>query len=354
VQNLASGVPLLPEGGSIQPGLSFKWLKRFATLYEQYRIHNLAFKYVPSLPPLTGGLVTLGFDLDCEDVNADLQKVQMLTYTYTGPAVTPAVLTLPQKVFTQVFKDAKWIRSGAFTNDEDPHLYDCGKLWVGSQAMNISGGSWVDGTVMGQLWVSYDVELFQPHVNPDPAEYTNDKLVGTATDISHPFGAAGLATWSSRPFSCTTDPQSVIGWRWYATTGLSTLTVGQWLFVLEMNGTGLTATNPTVSVLGITQSILLWMVNAAGTKGVLILRVDVTNVSAGPYGSTLQLDFTPCATTCTTYILRVTQYLYNYAVPFHGQIVDRKIELDEDEHDMVEVKQEEEEDPPPKILRKVR
>jgi hypothetical protein len=81
--------------------------------------------------------------------------------------------------------NGRYVRgSGSLTN-QPINLTDIGTMYIGSQNTTIAAG-----TSLGELWVTYDIELRKPHISPSRwGFYTNAGITGTSTSVM--VGIAG-------------------------------------------------------------------------------------------------------------------------------------------------------------------
>lgn len=145
-------------GHSLNPGISgtFPWLSVIAADWEEYTFHYLEFEYVSRAPATITSSVILAPDYDALD----------------APPTTEAVLT----AYQDAVEDSAWKNIRCFLNKAsmfpnggfkyvrtvavagDLKTYDAGNFFYS-----------VDGagtTVIGKLWVHYDVEFRTPHIAP--------------------------------------------------------------------------------------------------------------------------------------------------------------------------------------------
>lgn len=165
--SLVAGSPQL-----INPGNSnlFPWLASLAQKFTQYRFQGLVFHFKST----SGSLATtqaLGEVIMCVNYdpteNTFASKEQMLNEVMSvskAPCfdATLGVETAPAQ--TQNGGLLYVSKNGADVGD--PRFYSLGQLYVACQGMPANGYN------LGELWVSYQVELFKPQIRND--EYTVD------------------------------------------------------------------------------------------------------------------------------------------------------------------------------------
>jgi hypothetical protein len=195
--------------------VTFPWLSQIATNFEEYRYHGLVFyfnttsgnavsstnnalgvvgmvtQYNPSLPPLPDKRT-------CEDYAGCVSTVPSMSLLH--PVECKLKADALQRYFVQV---------DTISNAEDLKFYSPGNFNVftaGQQAANIN---------LGELWVSYDVEFYNPKILPigtvrsaagkasiNPLTSTQTAPLGTA-----PVTAVGNLKWSYDGAGVITVPQ---------------------------------------------------------------------------------------------------------------------------------------------------
>jgi len=161
IKNIAGSVAFLNSGANINPGLSsvFPWLSTVASSFEEYDFLGLNFKYRPtSGSAVSGTNPALGVVVLATDYNVLNplfgSKQVMETYEFSNSSVPFAqcIHGVECKPRRNVL-DSLYVRSGAFPPDSDPRLYDIGLFQIATEGMQINGG------IVGELWVEYDVVL---------------------------------------------------------------------------------------------------------------------------------------------------------------------------------------------------
>jgi hypothetical protein len=158
----------------INPGLenTFPWLSRVAGVYQTYRITGMVYHYIPT----SGSAVS--------STNNALGSV-MLQTSYRATSAPPGSKTellneywacesVPSETFCHPIECApsenpfqvQYIRRGEVPDGDNRMLYDLGKTFVATSGMQQSG------VVLGDLWVTYEVELTKPVVSDN----VNDRL----------------------------------------------------------------------------------------------------------------------------------------------------------------------------------
>jgi hypothetical protein len=147
---------------AINPGNTnvFSWLGPQAQKWEQYRFHKLQFRYVTRMGSSSPGSVVISPDYNCKDIPPLTMKEALncsdSVESSTWREIT-CVLT-PESMFA--VGPRKFVRGADF--HPDLLLYDACSL-------NILTVGQVDSSVVGNLWVDYDIELFVRQSSPHDA-----------------------------------------------------------------------------------------------------------------------------------------------------------------------------------------
>jgi hypothetical protein len=282
---VSTGVAFQVTSYPINPALvtTFPWLHNIAEVYESYVFKNLQFHYETECSTNTAGSVMLGIDYDAQDA-APVSKQQLMTY---HGAVRSACWN--QCCFSADSQDLhkfgiqRYMRSGAVPGGSDIKTYDVGTFYIA-----LSG---VAAGTVGELYVSYDLELCTPQVNA-VAQINN--LSGKASTVTgtipNPFQGAvvtgGLALTAG-------------------TNVLTLVTPGEYIVSVNINGTGLTNLAAVSSDVRPAANVTI-CVNNTGTflTNSWLIAAAVANTT---------VTFTLTGTTNTGCIARVSPYLYSLA-----------------------------------------
>lgn len=135
-----------------QPGLAsmFPWLSRIANTHQKYKFRRLKFSYVPIAGASAPGRVTMAFATDVLDPPVD-DKQQLFQYhnSTEGSVWAANHLTLSKELNGSLFT-----RGGAVENT-DLKTYDLGRFIIATS-------NCTDTSVIGELFVDYEVELSIP------------------------------------------------------------------------------------------------------------------------------------------------------------------------------------------------
>lgn len=150
----------------LNPGIpsTFPWLSEIANSFEQYRWRGLVFTYKSTSADLvTGGSGALGsvimatdydsldplYTTKMEMENAEFTKSAKPSVSFVHPVETARGQTPYKLLYT---------RENPVPANADRRLYDIGTFQIATTGMPASG----NGTAIGELWVSYEIELLKP------------------------------------------------------------------------------------------------------------------------------------------------------------------------------------------------
>lgn len=144
----------------INPGLLgvFPWLAPIASRYETYKFKQLDFEYVPRTASTTSGSITLIFDYDPTDTGPDT-LTEALSYAHTMRDSVWKTLKMRTYATDRNAQVRRFTRStGEYDSVSEPRTTDLGCLYVATD------GCSADLAPLGEIWVSYTVELTTPQI----------------------------------------------------------------------------------------------------------------------------------------------------------------------------------------------
>jgi len=176
----------------INPGVGtlFPWLASVASRFDSYRFSNLQFSYEARASSDTVGTVSIAVNYDASDAaptsKAELNSLE--TRVDTVPWQCAAIRCVPSELDGTILKHK--VRQGLIPNT-DVKMYDAGNLIV------VTSGVTISPAFLGEIWVTYDVELFSPLLADSfggtivsGGSLTTTNVLGTA---SVPSGALPVA-----------------------------------------------------------------------------------------------------------------------------------------------------------------
>lgn len=154
----------------INPGLSdtFPWLAGIARNYQQYRINGLVFQYVSTSAFALGttnsalGKVIIATNYNAEDPpftsTVGMLATQFATYCRPADSIMHALECARDETASNLL----YIRTDLDDSSKDKRLTDLGFTEVSREGMQST-------SEVGGLWISYDITLLKPILNPQTA-----------------------------------------------------------------------------------------------------------------------------------------------------------------------------------------
>jgi hypothetical protein len=168
----------------VNPGLAstFQYLAQIAQNFEEYIFHGLVFEYVSTTSPyLSGGAmgsIVMAMEYDAA-LPAFASKPQMENSDFAVSARPDSSIMYGVECKDQPL-NGRYVRGSGTLTNQPVNLTDIGTMYIGSQNTTIT-----QGTSLGELWVTYDIELRKPHISPSRwGFYTNSISVGTSTSVA--------------------------------------------------------------------------------------------------------------------------------------------------------------------------
>jgi len=221
---------------SINPGLSttFPFLSTIANAFQEYDFKGLVFEFkTTSATALASGTNTAmgSVMLACQyraDSEPFVNKMQLLNEMWSVDTVPSSNCVLPIECAPmENVLPRQYVRTGG-VGTGDIKMYDLGLVTLAT-----AGGQTGQTNVVGELWVSYDVEFYKPTATPtadgiDQAIYFAHSttytqagvLIGMAPDSQNTMQYVSVSGSSSILFTNLTPPGIyVISLIWYNTNG---------------------------------------------------------------------------------------------------------------------------------------
>lgn len=181
----------------INPGVAtiFPWLSSIAQQYQEYTFKGLVFHYIStsgdSVGSTTTSLPTVMMATQYKaNANTFTDKLALLNASFSNDAKASEDFCHPVECDPREnpFK-IQYVRGAAPPTGDDLMMYDLGKFTIataGSQAANV---------VVGELWVTYEVELRKPIASAISNEYIESAFLSRSGAANGAFfGTAFLAT----------------------------------------------------------------------------------------------------------------------------------------------------------------
>lgn len=147
----------------IQPAAAetFPWLSSIATKYQKWRCRGITLEYVPTVseyaPAGRQGRIVLAANYDAMDaILENIQQAENIRPNVAGVPNKPARVSLdPDMVTAQPLL----VRNGVVQPGMALSQYDGGVFYVAVDGID---GTVTDGTKLGELFVSYVIDFFEP------------------------------------------------------------------------------------------------------------------------------------------------------------------------------------------------
>jgi hypothetical protein len=142
---------------SLNPGLlsTFPWLSQTAENFEAYRFRKLCVEYLSSSPSSIAGAICIAPDYNSADsAPVSFQQLEQYQDAYRDLVWSDGLCIINSRAMGMLGPD-RYIRLGALAPNLDLKTYDVAVLNVGTTGQS-------NTNQIGELWVNYDVELFEP------------------------------------------------------------------------------------------------------------------------------------------------------------------------------------------------
>jgi len=168
----------------LNPGLSgtFPWLANIANNFEQYRVHRMYFCYLTRTGTNVPGSVLMAPDYDAMDAQPVSEQILSNYAEIVEDAPWKDICCNLKPAGMHALGPKKFVRNGQVPN-QDLKTTDIGSFILAT----------VDGTAVswGKLWVEYDIEFFEPQLNPLGSLQASSAQGTAGTNVS--VISAGLA-----------------------------------------------------------------------------------------------------------------------------------------------------------------
>jgi len=165
--------------------IMFPWLSQVAEHFEQFIIHSLEVRFVSSQPTSTAGRVYMAIDYDYDDaVSIEKSTFMGNASVAEGPIWGELCLKADSRSL-HPRGERKYTSTVSRTNFIEPRTAFCGFLMIAFDPSPTAGNT------VGDLWVSYDIELFIPSLD--------------TTVVVDTFGSTGLVGVSTLPMTGVKD-----------------------------------------------------------------------------------------------------------------------------------------------------
>lgn len=248
IKDISGSIAFTNQSFAVNPGVAatFPWLSGVASSFEEYRMHGILFEFKStSADALNSTNTALGTVILATEYNPlhvpFASKREMENYVYSSPTKPSESVLHPVECARDVsVLDELFIRNTPVTG-ADLRFSDIGNFQISTTGMQAAA-------VIGELWVTYDVELLKPKV---PDSYTP---IGTAhygyTTTSPSLGSS--APTVSNLFGVSSAPKMVLQGLGTSPVSISTNTItfnttGKFMILLHLSGSSTAVTDMTVT-----------------------------------------------------------------------------------------------------------
>jgi len=263
----------------LNPGLggTFPWLAGVANAYEQYRFRGVVveFKSTSSDAVLStnasGSLGSVMIATQYDSVEpAFTDQATMLNHEFSNSRKPSEDFCHPIECKSSLTANQLYyVRNSDVVAGSDERLYDLGLLQIATEGMQGTPGT----SSCGQLWITYEVELYKPRSNPGApvGSILSDHFQLANWGSAHPLGLS--STRSSTSSLKGTILSNGQGYRFPLS-----VTDGDFLFVICWKGGSVTAGYPTISSYGGVTFRALWSNNQNQSEASPSQGVTTTNM----------------------------------------------------------------------------
>lgn len=239
----------------INPGVatSFPWLSSVASQFEQYRIRGMVYEYkTTSATALVAGTNTaMGAVMMATQYNANnspfADKVHLENYDFATSCVPSISMLHPIECApNQTSIEQLYVRTpSTIIGNQDLRLYDMGLF-------QLSTVGFQNSNIIGELWVTYEIELYKPKLGTSASLLINEKVIINGSVDASPLGTSLTLCTGNSPAVTPSGVQSTPPYRISGTQiNLGVLPIGIYLGRISWQGGSTTTVMPgTISVSG--------------------------------------------------------------------------------------------------------
>jgi len=303
----------------------FPWLGSIARNYTQYKIHGMVVVYKNTFSDYSAagsmGSVVIATNYNVNDKQWP-SKVSMENSEFAVSGKPSLHLMHPIECAGPMGarEEPYYVRDASArgaTAVDDPRFYDHGLLQVATEGLSCASG-----TVLGEMWVSYDVEFFRPAISSGLLGLTETTFISNSNmDIGSMSASTQLTNVSSAgdsglaviPVSTTLPtPAQLAGAPAVVYLASSDTKIckfalvrpGQYAFTFACTGTGLATPSFYYADTGAAKSVVSGFngsVASGGTGWTYVVTINVTAADLSTSNYTLVTINTNAATTITSF-----------------------------------------------------
>jgi hypothetical protein len=196
----------------LNPGIvqTFPWLSRIAGCFQEYTIKGMVFHYVPTSGTYNAASPSLGSVLLQTSYRSNdtppASKVEMLNEYCSNESVPSEPFAHPIECDPKENPfNVQYVRSGILPAGETQLMYDLGTTHLATSGSPV-------GAVLGDLWVTYEVELRKPildsNVTSSPGWTSSAAFLAPAVPAVFPASAV-TTTVGNMPVTVQTSTMTI-------------------------------------------------------------------------------------------------------------------------------------------------
>jgi len=273
----------------VNPGLynNFPWLSSLANNYESYIFRKLTYEFETTCATTATGAVMLAVDFDAGDT-VPTSKQTILGFHNSVRSSTWAPCQMKCSVPDLTKTGQKFTRKASLAPNLDIKSYDVGNLYVATQGM-------AGATIVGELYVSYVVDLITPQLNTELPWENSAKIISGPATKAAPLGAGTTTTSAHDPLKVTVTDG----------TTLTFAEIGEYIVDWFATGT-VFAGEP-----ALTTTAALTSLGAALWNPALTTMHKSFSVKTTAPNQNVVFDYAANCATLTASAIRIAPYLYS-------------------------------------------
>lgn len=301
IADVVSGTPgsfNINAAFSLNPGLasSYPWLAPIASAYQEYTVRGMIYHYVPtsgeSVASTSTGLGSVIMATNYRSTATTYtSKTQMLNEFFSSDAKPSEPFCHPIECDPRENPyNVQYVRTTGVPAGEDPKTYDLATVTIANQGYPTAG------VTLGELWVTYEVELRKPVSNSlsDPlASYAHYNFAGPTGAGGNPFNSpvqvvstlSAPVTFAGNVLTLPPNNGGTYLFVYHAPTTAATLFSVSWASSTNLGLLNLGPSSVGTSTLGLSASTIT---STLGSSGMAVGAYTVNNPNNS---STLSLSF---------------------------------------------------------------
>lgn len=274
----------------VNPGNSqvTPWLANIAVNFQQYKYRRLRFILETEAPTNIGGSIQMAFDSDTTDL-APSSKQQIMQFgncVREAPWQNVTMDCLAGGSQKALGKDRFVTSATTPTQTDDPKTYFTGVLYIGASGFTAATSS--------ELYIEYDVELWQPITPLLIVNQTYGKTPPANSALSMTVQPGGTVTNANVFGTSPSILQSPPGAIAVSGNSVTLLTPGTYAVQVLVSGSGLSNTSISVSALGTSTAAAFFGPSSGyvqnGGAGIWNFKLTVPSAATGVQGLTINVN----------------------------------------------------------------